>query len=149
MAKIHFIGASGLHGWQTTACGMIGMKACDVANEYNTAENNRFEAQFHDWGGVTCGRCLRNRYGRHLRGDHAWTKPRELRYASSADKSVIELVDELFSKIEVSQGHFFVSDGETFPTREQFFERIRGRLQHGREAVRLMRGFLAKYGELR
>lgn len=59
------------------------------------------------------------------------------------------LVDELWRKIELHQGYFFMSDGETFPTKAQFFERIRGRLEHGEEAVKKMRAFLKKHQQLR
>lgn len=31
------------------------------------------------------------------------------------------LVDELFRLVEESQGYFFFSDGETFPTKAEFF----------------------------
>ncbi len=60
---------------------------------------------------------------------------------------VDKLADELFREVQRSQGFFFVSDGETFPTKEQFFERIRGRLEHGRDAVHIMNRFLRKYRE--
>lgn len=64
-------------------------------------------------------------------------------------KSVSELSDELFRRVEQSQGFFFVSDdGGGGMTEEQFFERIRGRLAWGRRAVKDMRAFLAKYGQL-
>lgn len=58
------------------------------------------------------------------------------------------LTNELFGKIERSQGYAFVSDGETFPTTREFFERIRGRLEHQREGVKIMAAFLRKHGEL-
>lgn len=67
----------------------------------------------------------------------------------SEKEQVDVLADELFRKIEKSQGMAFVSDGETFSTRAQFFERIRGRLQWQREGVRVMSAFLRKYGETR
>lgn len=62
-------------------------------------------------------------------------------------EQVDALVDELFHKVELSQGYAFFSDGETFPTLAQFFERVRGRLAHQREGVRIMSAFLRKYGE--
>jgi len=70
---------------------------------------------------------------------------------SAEESAQVELLaDELFAKIQASQGYFFVSDGEGCGmTRPRFFDRMRGRLEHGREAVRIMRVFLVKYGELR
>lgn len=59
------------------------------------------------------------------------------------------LVDDLFRAVETNQGLFHVSDGETFASKAKFFERVRGRLTHGREAVRKMEGFLRKHGQLR
>lgn len=59
------------------------------------------------------------------------------------------LVDDLFNKVQASQGFFHVSDGETFASSAKFFARIRGRLKHGKEAVRLMEGFLRKHEQLR
>lgn len=59
------------------------------------------------------------------------------------------LADDLFKKVETHQGYFHVSDGETFASRAKFFDRIRGRLSHGKEAVRQMEAFLRKHGELR
>lgn len=59
------------------------------------------------------------------------------------------LVDDLFKKVEAHQGYFHVSDGETFASADKFFARIRGRLMHGKEAVRQMEGFLRKHGQLR
>ena len=64
-------------------------------------------------------------------------------------KRVELLADDLFGTIQRSQGYFYVSDGETFETPAKFFERIRGRLKYGKEAVRLMEAFLRKHGELR
>lgn len=71
------------------------------------------------------------------------------RPAETRERSVAELADELFSKIERAQGMAFVSDGEHFPTVEQFFERVRGRLDWQRRSVRVMADFLRKYDELR
>lgn len=62
---------------------------------------------------------------------------------------VFKLADELFSEIERDQGYFFVSDGEHFATPELFFERVRGRLKHGKRAVMVMERFLKRHGELK
>ena len=60
-----------------------------------------------------------------------------------------EFAAELFAKVEQAQGFFFVSDGEgQGMRRDEFFDRIRGRLEWGRKAVRQMRAFLAKHEEL-
>ena len=65
----------------------------------------------------------------------------------SAD--VEALADELFAKVQESQGFFYVSDGEGLGMRrDQFFDRIRGRLEWGRLAVKQMRAFLAKHDEI-
>jgi len=61
---------------------------------------------------------------------------------------VQRLAAEIFSLMQMSQGYFFVSDGETFPTVEEFFERLRGRLAWGQRACRDMRAFLKKYDAL-
>ncbi len=68
---------------------------------------------------------------------------------SDEGHKVQDLADELLESVETAQGYFFVSDGETFPTTAQFFERIRGRLEYGKLAVRKMRAFLKKHGELK
>lgn len=61
---------------------------------------------------------------------------------------VPELVDELFKDVEESQGHGFWSDGECAGfTHQQFFERVRGRLDWNLRAVAIIRKFLRKYGE--
>ena len=57
------------------------------------------------------------------------------------------LVQELFQEVQCAQGYFFVSDGETFATKKEFFERIRGRLEHGRDAVFIMNRFLRRHRE--
>ena len=57
--KVHWIGSVLKSGWQSTACGMMGW-ATSVADEYDTEDSSRFEAKYHDWKGVTCGRCLKN-----------------------------------------------------------------------------------------
>lgn len=64
-------------------------------------------------------------------------------------KRVELLVDDLFAAVQEPQGHFHMSDGEYFVTSTDFFERIRGRLKWGKEAVSRMEGFLRKHGELR
>jgi hypothetical protein len=63
-------------------------------------------------------------------------------------KHVFALTDELLNLIESDQGYFHVSDGETFATIEEFFERMRGRLKCGQSAVRKMRAFLKKHNQL-
>ena len=60
--KVHWIGSILKDGWQYTACGMVGM-ATKVTDEYDTQDSSRFTAKYHDWNGVTCGRCLKT----HLR----------------------------------------------------------------------------------
>ncbi len=62
-------------------------------------------------------------------------------------KEVERLADELFSKVQRAQGYAFCSDGETFPTKAAFFERIRGRLEYNKKASRIMSTFLRRYGE--
>jgi hypothetical protein len=64
-------------------------------------------------------------------------------------KRVELLVDDLFSAVQGPQGYFHVSDGETFPTAAELFERTRGRLAYGKDAVKRMEAFLRKHGELR
>jgi hypothetical protein len=59
------------------------------------------------------------------------------------------LVDDLFRAVEEPQGFFHVSDGEHFETAQELFERTRGRLQWGKEAVKRMETFLRKHGELK
>lgn len=62
---------------------------------------------------------------------------------------VCRLTDELFAKVQTDQGYFHMSDGETFASKAKFFARIRGRLTHGKDAVRKMEAFLKKHGQLR
>lgn len=62
---------------------------------------------------------------------------------------VDRLVDDLFYAVEEPQGFFHVSDGETFSTAAELFERIRGRLEWGKEAVKRMEAFLRKHGEMK
>lgn len=59
---------------------------------------------------------------------------------------VAKLVDELFAAVELHQGFFHISDGETFASKAEFFGRIIGRLKHGRRAVKKMEAFLKKHG---
>lgn len=60
MAKVHWIGSQVFGGWQYTACGLEGMRAKNFDNEFETVEGHRFEANFRNWQGVTCGRCLKS-----------------------------------------------------------------------------------------
>lgn len=60
-------------------------------------------------------------------------------------REVDRLVDDLFSKIQCAQGYAFMSDGETFPTKAQLFERIRGRLEWNKKASRIMAAWLRKH----
>lgn len=62
---------------------------------------------------------------------------------------VLRLGDQLFKSIESDQGYFHVSDGEVFASKAKFFDRVRGRLRHGKAAVLKMEKFLAKHGQLR
>jgi hypothetical protein len=61
--KVHFIGSQDASGWQSTACGIYAMRT-GVSDEYETEDNRRIEARYHEWKGVTCGRCLRNAHRR-------------------------------------------------------------------------------------
>lgn len=66
-----------------------------------------------------------------------------------ARPSVPALLDELFANVQEAQGHGFISDGEAHGfTHKQFFEQVRIRLSWNAEAVRIIRKFLRKYGEL-
>lgn len=58
------------------------------------------------------------------------------------------LVDELFQKIETAQGYAHMSDSEHFATKQEFFDRIRGRREHAIRAVDVYTTFLRKHGEL-
>ena len=63
---------------------------------------------------------------------------------------VSDLLDELFCAVQEAQGHGFFSDGEAFGfTHQQFFEQVRTRLDWNQEALRIIKKFLRKYGELR
>lgn len=68
--------------------------------------------------------------------------------AAKHNPPVDRLADELFTKIERSQGYAYVSDGEHFPTTAQLFDRIRGRLGHAKAVVAIFEDFLKKHGEL-
>lgn len=62
---------------------------------------------------------------------------------------VSALVDELFRKVEPEQGHGFFSDGEGYGlTHQQYFDHVRTRLSHNEKAVKIIKRFLRKYGEL-
>ena len=69
--------------------------------------------------------------------------------APTEKKEVEELSDVLFCEIQEAQGFFYVSDGETFATRAELFERLRGRVAWGKKAVKIMENFLRKHGELK
>jgi hypothetical protein len=71
----------------------------------------------------------------------------QIGYQMSDRKSVEKLVDELFTEIQAPQGYFHLSDGETFASLDEFFERIRKRLEAGRDAVWIMNRFLRKHHE--
>lgn len=61
---------------------------------------------------------------------------------------VEKLTDELFNLVEEAQGHAFFSDGETFETTAEFFERVRGRLKWNDVASKVIRSFLRKHKQL-
>lgn len=61
---------------------------------------------------------------------------------------VHKLADELFREVELEQGRAFVSDGETFGTKVEFFQRVRGRYEWSKAASRRILAFLKKHGEL-
>lgn len=67
------------------------------------------------------------------------------RHPTKEEIEVRKLADELFDLVQRSQGYAFVSDGEQFPTKARFFERIRGRQAHAQKAADMMKGFLKKY----
>jgi len=63
--------------------------------------------------------------------------------------SVELLADELFRRVEKAQGFAFISDAEgAGMTRQQFFERVRGRLAWSVKSCQGITNFLRKYGEL-
>jgi hypothetical protein len=65
-----------------------------------------------------------------------------------ARPAVPELLDELFSAVQEAQGHGFISDGEAYGlTHQQFFDQIRSRLDWNKEAIKIIKKFLRKYGE--
>lgn len=59
------------------------------------------------------------------------------------------LTDELFTEIQRAQGFAFFSDGETFRTKAEFFERVRGRLEWQKRGLVIMTRFLKRHGELK
>lgn len=64
-------------------------------------------------------------------------------------KTVAALADELFGLVQLDQGKGFVSDGlEVIETRAEFFEIVRGHLEHSERACQKLRAFLRKYDEL-
>lgn len=62
-------------------------------------------------------------------------------------KAVDALADELFQAVEEAQGYAFISDGETFRTTAEFFNRVQGRLAWSRLSVELIEKFLVKHGK--
>ena len=64
---------------------------------------------------------------------------------SDESKEVDALVADLFAKVQKAQGFAFCSDGETFQTKAELFERIQGRLEWNREASKIMSRWLRKY----
>jgi hypothetical protein len=58
MARTHFTFGSNYAGWFKTTCGLVGYPDKRTENEFETAENRRFEAKFREWRGVTCKKCL-------------------------------------------------------------------------------------------
>lgn len=62
---------------------------------------------------------------------------------------VSDLVDELFDAIQEDQGHGFFSDGEGVGlTHQQYFDHARTRLVYNERAIKKIKKFLRKYGEL-
>lgn len=59
MTKVHWIGAGGVHGWASTACGMEG-RATKDRDTYDGWGGKIITAKYRTWEGVTCGRCLKN-----------------------------------------------------------------------------------------
>ena len=57
------------------------------------------------------------------------------------------LTSELFGKIESAQGYAYFSDGSSAHTREEFFDRIRGRRDWALEVVAIYTKFLKRHGE--
>lgn len=68
---------------------------------------------------------------------------------NSTPDEVLGLADELFHLVQTSQGMGFISDGEgAGMSRDQFFNRIRGRLEWEKKSVKLITRFLKKHKEL-
>lgn len=61
--------------------------------------------------------------------------------------SVAELVDELFSEIQMAQGYAHFSDGAPPWSHPEFFARVRGQLRWSEKATKIMRTFLKKYDQ--
>ena len=64
---------------------------------------------------------------------------------SDEEKQVERLSLRLFKLIEGHQGYFHVADGESFPSKRAFFDRLRNRLHHGERAVKIMRDFIKQH----
>jgi hypothetical protein len=61
MNKIHRVPAIPASGWVTTDCGVSGRQANGSDTEFETADNNRFEATSNGTvAGVTCANCLKS-----------------------------------------------------------------------------------------
>lgn len=58
---------------------------------------------------------------------------------------VERLGEELFSMIEAHQGHFHHADGGYQKTKAELLGCLRWRLEHGKEAVRIMEAFIKKH----
>lgn len=63
-------------------------------------------------------------------------------------EEVAKLTDELFRRVEKEQGLAYISDGETFENKADFFHRIRGRFEWSKAASRRIRKFLKDHNEL-
>jgi hypothetical protein len=66
----------------------------------------------------------------------------------SQDAEARFLLSEIFNAIQGDQGNFHISDGEDTTSRDALFQMLRWRLRHGKAAVRKLRAFLKKHGEL-
>lgn len=74
---------------------------------------------------------------------------KEIKEEERKADEVRRLADELFRAVEKSQGFAFISDGEgAGMTKQQFFERIRGRLDWSHKATEEIKKFLKKYQQL-
>jgi hypothetical protein len=69
--------------------------------------------------------------------------------AVNESKEVDKLVDDLLHRVQRAQGFAFCSDGETFKTKAELFERIRGRLEWNKEASRILSAWLRKHAPRR